>query len=160
MSLDNIKSLEEQRQDIVSSWENSGLLDGLKGMRKDNIATLLENQANAMLSEVQETCEPSRFDNIALPIVQRVVARTMAQDLVAVQPMDPVGTVTRSYNKKPRLPRKIKKELKKAFGDGVFVKWVHTHDYDRPWHGCVKHKTKKKFNEGGLLHYLDIKYDG
>ena len=48
-----VKHLELQRDSIVRNWENSGLLDGLKGYRKDNIAQLFEAQASCLLNEVE-----------------------------------------------------------------------------------------------------------
>ena len=49
------KNLSEQRKRIVDTWEQSGLLDGLKGMDKPNIAQLFEGQASQLLSETPAT---------------------------------------------------------------------------------------------------------
>jgi hypothetical protein len=85
--LTNIKTLAEQRKQIVANWDNSGLLDGLKGMKKSNIAQLLENQASHMLNEVTLDASAGRFDTVAFPIVRRVFSRLLANELVSVQPL-------------------------------------------------------------------------
>ena len=87
VGLTNIKSLAEQRKAIVSNWDNSGLLEGLKGMKKSNIAQLLENQASNMLNEVTLDASAGRFDTVAFPIVRRVFSRLLANELVSVQPL-------------------------------------------------------------------------
>lgn len=87
VGLTNIKSLAEQRKSIVASWDNSGLLKGLQGMEKANIAQLLENQASHMLQEVTLDTSAGRFDTVAFPIVRRVFSRLLANELVSVQPL-------------------------------------------------------------------------
>jgi hypothetical protein len=42
-------NLREQRKAIVKNWEDSGLLDGLEGHVKENVAQLYESHASAML---------------------------------------------------------------------------------------------------------------
>lgn len=85
--LTNIKTLAEQRKQIVSNWDKSGLLEGLKGMKKSNIAQLLENQASHMINEVTLDASAGRFDTVAFPIVRRVFSRLLANELVSVQPL-------------------------------------------------------------------------
>lgn len=87
VGLTNIKTLAEQRKAIVANWDNSGLLEGLKGMKKSNIAQLLENQAASMLNEVTLDSSAGRFDTVAFPIVRRVFSRLLANELVSVQPL-------------------------------------------------------------------------
>ncbi len=43
--------LKRQREEALKKWENSGLLDGLKGHVKDNIAQLYESQASVILNK-------------------------------------------------------------------------------------------------------------
>ncbi|GIV43999.1 MAG: hypothetical protein KatS3mg035_1122 [Bacteroidia bacterium] len=81
------RNLAEQRQAIVRNWEDSGLLEGLKGMKKANTAQLLENQAQAMLNEVTLDSSAGRFDTVAFPIVRRVFSRLLANEIVSVQPL-------------------------------------------------------------------------
>ncbi len=85
--LTTIKTLAEQRKAIVNNWDKSGLLEGLKGMKKSNIAQLLENQAAHMLNEVTLDASAGRFDTVAFPIVRRVFSRLLANELVSVQPL-------------------------------------------------------------------------
>ena len=87
VGLTTIKSLAEQRKQIVTNWDESGLLEGLRGMKKSNIAQLLENQASHMLNEVTLDSSAGRFDTVAFPIVRRVFSRLLANELVSVQPL-------------------------------------------------------------------------
>ncbi len=91
------KNLAEQRQAIVNSWSDSGLLDEgydangapvrMKGIKAANVAQLLENQAAAMLNEVTLDSSAGRFDTVAFPIVRRVFSRLLANEIVSVQPL-------------------------------------------------------------------------
>lgn len=81
------KDLAEQRKAIVTNWSNSGLLEGLNGMKKSNVAQLMENQAHWMLNEVTLDASAGRFDTVAFPIVRRVFSRLLANELVSVQPL-------------------------------------------------------------------------
>lgn len=81
------KDLAEQRKVIVRNWSESGLLENLNGMKKTNIAQLLENQAHHMLNEVTLDAAAGRFDTVAFPIVRRVFSRLLANEIVSVQPL-------------------------------------------------------------------------
>ena len=81
------KDLAEQRKAIVRNWSESGLLQDLNGMKKTNIAQLLENQAHHMLNEVTLDAAAGRFDTVAFPIVRRVFSRLLANEIVSVQPL-------------------------------------------------------------------------
>jgi hypothetical protein len=81
------KTLAEQRNAIMSNWDESGLLEGLGGIRKSNTAQLMENQAQYMLNEVTLDTSAGRFDTVAFPIVRRVFSRLLANELVSVQPL-------------------------------------------------------------------------
>lgn len=81
------KNLAEQRKAIVDSWSDSGLLEGLNGMKRANVAQLLESQASAMLNEVTLDSSAGRFDTVAFPIVRRVFSRLLANEIVSVQPL-------------------------------------------------------------------------
>jgi hypothetical protein len=81
------KDLAEQRKAIVNNWSESGLLENLVGMKKTNIAQLLENQAHHMLNEVTLDAAAGRFDTVAFPIVRRVFSRLLANEIVSVQPL-------------------------------------------------------------------------
>lgn len=81
------KTLAEQRTAIMNNWNDSGLLEGLRGMKKSNIAQLLESQAQSMLNEVTLDSSAGRFDTVAFPIVRRVFSRLLANEIVSVQPL-------------------------------------------------------------------------
>ena len=81
------KDLAEQRRAVVRNWDQSGLLENLNGMKKTNIAQLLENQAHHMLNEVTLDASAGRFDTVAFPIVRRVFSRLLANEIVSVQPL-------------------------------------------------------------------------
>ncbi|MFA5067209.1 MAG: hypothetical protein WC466_04140 [Candidatus Izemoplasmatales bacterium] len=81
------KDLAEQRKAIVRNWDESGLLENLNGIKKSNIAQLLENQAHHMLNEVTLDASAGRFDTVAFPIVRRVFSRLLANEIVSVQPL-------------------------------------------------------------------------
>jgi hypothetical protein len=72
---------------LVSKWEKTGLLEGMAKNRKATMARLLENQAAALLSEASTSGDISGFQNVAFPIVRRVFAGLIANELVSVQPM-------------------------------------------------------------------------
>jgi len=82
---------------LLSKWERTGLLEGLKTDRqKDSMARLLENQAKELLREQSTLAagDVEGFAAVAFPIVRRVFAGLIANDLVSVQPMSlPSGLI-------------------------------------------------------------------
>lgn len=82
-----LRNLAEQRKEIIGNWEQSGLLEGLQGQRKSNIAVLLESQASFMLNEVTLDASAGRFDTVAFPMVRRIFSRLLANEIVSVQPL-------------------------------------------------------------------------
>ncbi len=94
VGLTTLRTLNEQRKQIVSNWDGSGLLEGLHGMKKTNIAMLLENQASYMLNEVTLDASAGRFDTVAFPMVRRIFSRLLANEIVSVQPLAlPTGLI-------------------------------------------------------------------
>lgn len=87
VGLTNLRTLSEQRKEIVGNWSRSGLLEGLGGAKKSNIAQLLENQASHMLNEVTLDSSAGRFDTVAFPMVRRIFSRLLANEIVSVQPL-------------------------------------------------------------------------
>lgn len=84
----------------IKKWEKTGLLDGLQDAKKNNVARLLENQAIEFKQKLQSINEASDvadikgFQSIAFPMVRRVFAGLLANDIVGVQPMSlPNGLV-------------------------------------------------------------------
>ena len=84
---DNQKWLEEKEQ----------ILEGLEGKRKDVTSILLDNQNKiyeTAAAGVTPTGNIAQFQQIAMPMIRRVMPATIAMDLVGVQPMKaPVGLV-------------------------------------------------------------------
>ena len=82
---------------LLQKWERTGLLEGLGGDRKKNqMARLLENQAKELLRESSSMNQGDveGFAAVAFPIVRRVFAGLIANDLVSVQPMSlPSGLI-------------------------------------------------------------------
>jgi hypothetical protein len=82
---------------LMSKWERTGLLEGLRNDRqKNSMARLLENQAKELLRENSTMAGGSveGFAAVAFPIVRRVFAGLIANDLVSVQPMSlPSGLI-------------------------------------------------------------------
>ena len=81
------------RQQITERWDKIGLLDGLKGQIKDNIATLYESQAGHMLmTEATSADNSGSFETVVFPIIRRVFSKLLANDIVSVQALNlPVG---------------------------------------------------------------------
>ena len=82
---------------LLSKWKKTGLLEGLESERKQNtMARLLENQAKELLREQTTLAagDVEGFAAVAFPIVRRVFAGLIANDLVSVQPMSlPSGLI-------------------------------------------------------------------
>ena len=82
---------------LLTKWERTGLLEGLDGDRhRASMARLLENQAKELLREASTLAagDVEGFAAVAFPIVRRVFAGLIANDLVSVQPMSlPSGLI-------------------------------------------------------------------
>lgn len=89
---------------MVGKWSRTGLLEGLSSAGKQKMARLLENQAvevlrggSSMLNEnlslstggasLASSGQVAGFTNVAFPIVRRVFAGLVANEIVSVQPM-------------------------------------------------------------------------
>jgi hypothetical protein len=82
---------------VVEKWERTGLLEGLGNERgRSQMARLLENQAKELLREASTMSagDVEGFAAVAFPIVRRVFAGLIANQLVSVQPMSlPSGLI-------------------------------------------------------------------
>ena len=90
---------------ITNKWAATGLLDGLNQLGREKMARLLENQAvevlkpftGGLLNEslslstggaaLASSGQVAGFTNVAFPIVRRVFAGLIANEIVSVQPM-------------------------------------------------------------------------
>ena len=82
---------------LLNKWEKTGLLEGIsKDRSRSAMARLLENQAKELLRESSSMAagDVEGFAAVAFPIVRRVFAGLIANDLVSVQPMSlPSGLI-------------------------------------------------------------------
>ena len=87
-----VKQLREQRELITNRWEKMGLLNGLEGNIKENCAMLFENQLTHMLTESSQSTNSGQFETVAFPVIRRVFAKLLANDIVSVQALNlPIG---------------------------------------------------------------------
>lgn len=94
---DMYRNRRKEAEQLVKKWERTGLLEGLKGVSKGNMAQLLENQARELVYEANTTgtvAGSEEWAGIALPLVRRIFADISAKEFVSVQPMNqPNGLV-------------------------------------------------------------------
>ena len=89
VSLNHLKAV---RTDVINRWDGLGLLEGLAGHRKENIAQLFENQASHMLNESVGLGNEGSFETVVFPIVRRVFSKLLANEIVSVQALNlPIG---------------------------------------------------------------------
>ena len=91
------RHLGSQNKQLTEKWSRTGLLRGLGGTKRENMARMLENQAGQVLKEASSVStgggnltssgDLRGFTNIAFPIVRRVFGGLIANDLVSIQPM-------------------------------------------------------------------------
>ena len=91
------RSLREEGAALLTKWERTGLLEGLDtDHARAGMARLLENQAAQLLKEssAMSSGDVQGFASVAFPLVRRVSAGLLANDLVSVQPMSlPSGLI-------------------------------------------------------------------
>ena len=90
------RNMQEEGAALLNKWAATGLLEGLSEDRKAGMAVLLENQAKSLLKESNTMAggNVEGFAAVAFPIVRRVFAGLIANDLVSVQPMSlPSGLI-------------------------------------------------------------------
>ena len=90
------RDMRQEGEALLNKWSQTGLLEGLDGQKQQNMAVLLENQAKSLLKESSGLAGGGieGFAAVAFPIVRRVFAGLIANDLVSVQPMSlPSGLI-------------------------------------------------------------------
>ena len=91
------RNMKKEGQALLSKWGKTGLLEGLQSEHeKAGMARLLENQAKELLREANSMSgnDVEGFAAVAFPIVRRVFAGLIANQLVSVQPMSlPSGLI-------------------------------------------------------------------
>ena len=102
----------EQNQSVAKKltgkWAKSGLLEGLKGYDKTNMAVMLEQQAKRLVVESATNTSGGNVTNgatfitgvgeqwagIALPLVRKIFGQIASKEFVSVQPMNlPAGLI-------------------------------------------------------------------
>ena len=88
------RHLGSQNRHLIEKWTRTGLLRGMDGQHRENMARMLENQASQLLKEASSLGggdasggDIRGFSNIAFPIVRRVFGNLIANELVSIQPM-------------------------------------------------------------------------
>ena len=84
------RDMAKEGQALLNKWSQTGLLEGITDDRqRSSMARLLENQAKELLRESSsmQASDVEGFAAVAFPIVRRVFAGLIANDLVSVQPM-------------------------------------------------------------------------
>ena len=96
-SNDPHKSKMKQAQMLAGKWDETGLLEGLDGYDRSNMAILLENQARELIKEsttTGNTVGSEEWSGVALPLVRRIFGELPSKEFVSVQPMNlPSGLV-------------------------------------------------------------------
>ena len=90
------RNMQQEGAALLDKWTQTGLLEGLNESQKQNMSVLLENQAKSLLKEASTLAagDVEGFAAVAFPIVRRVFAGLIANDLVSVQPMSlPSGLI-------------------------------------------------------------------
>ena len=91
------RDMKAEGKALLQKWTQTGLLEGLENERQQhNMARLLENQAKELLREASTlgAGNVEGFAAVAFPIVRRVFAGLIANELVSVQPMSlPSGLI-------------------------------------------------------------------
>lgn len=90
---------------VVKKWSDTGILEGLSAVGKEKMATLLENQAVEMLrnpstylneavslstggASLASSGQVAGFQNVGFPMIRRIFAGLIANELVSVIPMN------------------------------------------------------------------------
>ena len=91
------RDMKKEGAALLNKWSATGLLEGLESEQmKHTMSRLLENQAKELLRESSSMVgsDVQGFAAVAFPIVRRVFAGLIANELVSVQPMSlPSGLI-------------------------------------------------------------------
>lgn len=96
-----LKQLREQRELTTQKWDKIGLLEGLAGNVRENCAQLFENELSWMINESTDSASSGQFETVAFPVIRRVFAKLLANEIVSVQALNlPIGKL---YYINPRI---------------------------------------------------------
>src|ERR1035437_3824186 len=94
------QSVQTAAQKLAAKWGKTGLLEGLAGEYKNNMAMILENQAKQLVIESSQTGggagsagtftagQGEQWMGVALPLVRKVFGQIASKEFVSVQPMN------------------------------------------------------------------------
>jgi hypothetical protein len=119
------RDMAKEGQALLNKWGQTGLLEGLSNdQQKHNMARLLENQAKELLRESSSMAsgDVEGFAAVAFPIVRRVFAGLIANDLVSVQPMSlPSGLIFfMDFKFSDNSPAGVADRLGYEIGDSIY----------------------------------------
>lgn len=113
-----LKQLREQREITSNRWEKIGLLEGLEGNVKENVAQLMENQLSYMINEATNADSSGSFETVAFPVIRRVFAKLLANDIVSVQALNlPIGKL---YYINPKASERVSPQGEHTSPDGAY----------------------------------------
>jgi len=105
-SANPFQTVQSDAERLSKKWGKSGLLEGLAGQDKKNMAMILENQAKQLVVEQSSagggTTAGASFTpgtgeqwaGVALPLVRKVFGQIASKEFVSVQPMNlPAGLI-------------------------------------------------------------------
>ena len=86
----NIELKQQQllREEITKRWDALEMTKGLKGLLKENISMLYENEAKYLLTEATASDNSGSFETVIFPIIRRVFSKLLANEIVSVQAMN------------------------------------------------------------------------
>ena len=120
------RDMQQEGAALLNKWSQTGLLEGLADAnQKSSMARLLENQAKELLREsnTMASGDVQGFAAVAFPIVRRVFAGLIANDLVSVQPMSlPSGLIfflDFTFGTAGKMPRGGEAAGTSIYGQGV-----------------------------------------
>lgn len=100
----HFKDVRAERAQLVKKWDQTGLLTGLGGEKRSNMAQLFENQMAQIIKEsasittggasLTSSGQIQGMTSLQFPVIRRVFANLVANELVSVQPMNlPSGLI-------------------------------------------------------------------
>lgn len=93
-------SQQKQSEKLAEKWVKSGLLEGLEGTHRNNMALMLENQAKQLVVESSQTGGGTsstagftagtgdQWMGVALPLVRKIFGQISTKEFMSVQPMN------------------------------------------------------------------------
>jgi hypothetical protein len=133
------------KEDIMKKWAPILGSMSMTGSQLDNLNQLAENQSNHILEETKSEEFPSLF-----PMVMKIAAQTISQDLVSVQPMSGPGGISKEERER------IEAEIKQKNRDGKIDSLIEGTEYKEE--KVEEHPDYKPGSEGQLF-YMDYTYN-